>query len=86
MEQASPTRTGLPCPVRGQPATKWRGVSPTTEGRREALSQTTVTGQAGQVRINLSEVAVGYLPVCLDFLRSRINLSRSSASTNRRGR
>ena len=32
---------------RGQPATQWRGVSATTEGRRECLSPNTVTGRTG---------------------------------------
>jgi hypothetical protein len=44
---------------RGQPATQWRGVSPTTEGRRECLSQNTVTGP---MRQPASTIQVGSRP------------------------
>ena len=40
-----------------------------------------MTGQAGQVSINLSEVAAGYLPVCNQILRNGIKGDRISTPT-----
>ena len=54
--------------LRGQPGTKWRGVSSTSGVRREDLSQDTVTGPAGH---GAHQPFVGGLaPTCQCVLRS----------------
>ena len=71
--------------VRGQPATQWRGVSPTTKGRRERLSQNTVTGPMRQGGGNQFVGSIGTCQCVSRSLRSGGNLFLPTASTIRDG-